>query len=278
MSNPYAASNTSMDEAVQPTYEPEIFALSGRLGRIRFLAYTIIAYIVTVVAAGVLLAVLAAVIGANNPVAFGTLAFLLYFLPLLISGFVLAKRRLNDMDQSGWLGLLLLIPLVHFFFWLFLLFAPGTRGPNRYGAEPSANNTALIVVACIFPFVGVAMIGILAAVALPAYQTYTMKAKFSEVVLSTASAKIAVEICAQDRAQPQIAGCGSGANGVPPDVRTPNGMVASVTTADNGVITATAISDKGLKGQTYILIPTFTDGKVSWTKEGTCKTNSPAIC
>ncbi|MBT5555833.1 MAG: prepilin-type N-terminal cleavage/methylation domain-containing protein, partial [Halieaceae bacterium] len=40
----------------------------------------------------------------------------------------------------------------------------------------------------------VAIIGILAAVALPAYQTYTQKARFSEVVLATSAAKIAVEI------------------------------------------------------------------------------------
>ena len=45
----------------------------------------------------------------------------------------------------------------------------------------------------------VAIIGILASIALPAYQTYTKKAKFSEVVLGTAGIKTAVEICAQDR-------------------------------------------------------------------------------
>ena len=45
----------------------------------------------------------------------------------------------------------------------------------------------------------VAIIGILAAVALPAYQTYTKKATFSEVVLATslANQKTAVEICGQ---------------------------------------------------------------------------------
>lgn len=42
----------------------------------------------------------------------------------------------------------------------------------------------------------VAIIGILAAIALPAYQTYTAKAKFSEVINATASVKSAVEVCA----------------------------------------------------------------------------------
>jgi len=43
----------------------------------------------------------------------------------------------------------------------------------------------------------VAIIGILAAVALPAYQTYTKKAKYSELVLATSTVKTAVELCVQ---------------------------------------------------------------------------------
>ena len=45
----------------------------------------------------------------------------------------------------------------------------------------------------------VAIIGLLAAVALPAYSKYMDKAKYSEVMLSTQAAKTAVEICAHDR-------------------------------------------------------------------------------
>ena len=43
----------------------------------------------------------------------------------------------------------------------------------------------------------VAIIGILAAVALPAYQQYTNKAKYSEVVLSSSGVKSAIEVCVQ---------------------------------------------------------------------------------
>lgn len=43
----------------------------------------------------------------------------------------------------------------------------------------------------------IAIIGILAAIALPAYQQYTAKARFSEVVLATAGVKTAVEVCGQ---------------------------------------------------------------------------------
>ena len=41
----------------------------------------------------------------------------------------------------------------------------------------------------------VAIIGILAAIALPAYQSYVAKAKYSEVINATASVKSALEVC-----------------------------------------------------------------------------------
>jgi type IV pilus assembly protein PilA len=43
----------------------------------------------------------------------------------------------------------------------------------------------------------VAIIGILASIALPAYQQYIAKAKFSEVILSSAGVKTAIEVCTQ---------------------------------------------------------------------------------
>jgi type IV pilus assembly protein PilA len=132
----------------------------------------------------------------------------------------------------------------------------------------------------------VAIIGILAAVALPAYQTYTKKAKFTEVVLATSGAKIAVEICGQDQtvittagtAQVLSSGCVAGAFGIPANVTTAAGNVASLSIAAGGAITATAVSANGLAGETYILTPMILDGKVLWAATGTCKTNSPAIC
>ncbi|MGU5782985.1 pilin [Aeromonas caviae] len=43
----------------------------------------------------------------------------------------------------------------------------------------------------------VAIVAILAAIALPAYKTYTKRAKFSEVIAATGPAKTAVEVCVQ---------------------------------------------------------------------------------
>lgn len=127
----------------------------------------------------------------------------------------------------------------------------------------------------------VAIIGILAAVALPAYQNYTKKAKFSEVVLATNGAKIAVEICGQDQTTANgalAAACVQGAQGIPADITVAKGFLAKLETAAGGIITATAVNTNGLSGETYIMTPSILDGKVSWAITGTCKTVSPAIC
>jgi len=127
----------------------------------------------------------------------------------------------------------------------------------------------------------VAIIGILAAVAIPAYSDYTKKAKFTEVVQATQAVKTAVEICASDLSS--VADCDAGSNGVPATIGAADGAVvagkyvAYVTTAD-GVITAQAIAaiegSVSGKGATYILTPTFSaTGGVKWASSGTCLPN-----
>jgi len=125
----------------------------------------------------------------------------------------------------------------------------------------------------------VAIIGILAAVALPAYQNYTKKAKFSEVVAATQSVKTAIEICAQTEGG--FGNCGPTDNGVPANITTAQGNLNGLVWLETGpTITATAISTNGLGGETYILTGAYssTTGQVTWTKGGTCLTNTPAIC
>jgi type IV pilus assembly protein PilA len=123
----------------------------------------------------------------------------------------------------------------------------------------------------------VAIIGILAAVALPAYQQYTARAKFSEVVMATQALKTEVELCAQDTGDLTV--CDQDSNGIAADIASASGYVESVSTAD-GEITVTAINTKGLNGETYILTPALAGGKVTWTVDAnsTCLTNTPPIC
>ncbi|OGS93263.1 MAG: pilus assembly protein [Gallionellales bacterium GWA2_59_43] len=120
----------------------------------------------------------------------------------------------------------------------------------------------------------VAIIGILAAVAIPAYSNYTKKAKFTEVTQATQAIKIAIEGCASEVGD--LVNCHDGVttSGVPADVGTFGKYGTSVTTAANGVITATGNAQ--VDSLTYILIPTYDSVKgVSWDSPnssagGTC--------
>lgn len=66
--------------------------------------------------------------GMMSSISYGLLVVLyIYF------NFVIIIRRLHDRDHSGWLCLLLFLPVVNFFFTLYLLFAQGDATYNRYG-------------------------------------------------------------------------------------------------------------------------------------------------
>lgn len=118
----------------------------------------------------------------------------------------------------------------------------------------------------------VAIIGILASVALPAYQDYTKKAKFTEVVLATSPYKLGIELCAQTTlatTATAISGCIGGSNGIPADITTGTGLIGTVATTTAGVITATVANAGGFVGtEKYVLTPTLKDGKVTWV--GVC--------
>jgi type IV pilus assembly protein PilA len=123
----------------------------------------------------------------------------------------------------------------------------------------------------------VAIIGILAAVALPAYQDYTKKAKFSEVVIGTAAVKTAVELCAQDGNAITGTACDSGTNGVPASYTSGVGRLKELGVA-SGKITAKAETGNGLSGETYILAGVKdADGKVTWTTDA-ASTCLPKFC
>ena len=106
----------------------------------------------------------------------------------------------------------------------------------------------------------VAIIGILAAVALPAYQDYTKRAKMSEVILAASACRTTItEVYQSGSAStaPGINGwgCESGAGTSSPSTATK--YVSAVTTDANGVITVTArgFNDAQIDGQTVSLEP-----------------------
>ncbi len=115
----------------------------------------------------------------------------------------------------------------------------------------------------------VAIIGILAAVALPAYQDYIAKSAFSETVAATTGIKTAVNVYAQ------IEGKVTGAKLDKTVEKLLTGAavgetVKTVTMTANGAITATSEDVKGMGTTTYIITPKMSAGAVIWKQSGNC--------
>jgi type IV pilus assembly protein PilA len=119
----------------------------------------------------------------------------------------------------------------------------------------------------------VAIIGILAAVALPAYQDYTIRAKVSELMLAASGARTCVTEAAQ-----------SAGGTVPTTVAADCSIAAAgkVTTASvstGGVVTITAASTSVGAAVTVTLTPTTAaGGTLTWTCSGSPIKYLPGTC
>lgn len=134
--------------------QPRPFAASGRIGRVRYLAYSFVGMLLVMLAAAIFGAALGAA-GVSQRVG-GAAAQVVVGALVLALTLILARRRLNDMGRSGWWGLMLLVPLLNFIATVWLVFGRGDDGVNAYGPPPAPNSRGAVVLACLGPalFVG----------------------------------------------------------------------------------------------------------------------------
>ena len=118
----------------------------------------------------------------------------------------------------------------------------------------------------------VAIIGILAAVALPAYQDYTVRAKVSELMLAASGARTCITEAAQS------------AGGTVPSTVVNDcsiaavGKVSSSTIGDSGMVTVNGNSASIGQPVTVTMTPTAISGTLTWVCAGTPVKYLPGSC
>ena len=162
-SNPYQPPRAAVDdiEVAQEYQEIRMWSASGRVGRLRYLAYTTGASLIAGCVAGVLGGALGGL---------GMILALLVYIAVIVFSILVGIQRSHDMNWSGWTLLLGIIPFVG----LIWIFKSGSPGANDYGAPPPPNTLGVKILGLVLPIVFV--IGILAAIAIPAYADYMKRA------------------------------------------------------------------------------------------------------
>ncbi|OGA78403.1 MAG: hypothetical protein A3G81_05095 [Betaproteobacteria bacterium RIFCSPLOWO2_12_FULL_65_14] len=157
--NPYVAPRAAVDDAPEEYQPVKVFSVSGRIGRARYIAYTL----------GISL--LLGIVGGALSAATGEAAIYIAYAAIFVISIMLTIQRSHDFNATGWLAILGLVPLVNLIFW----FIPGTDGQNRFGAKTPPNGVLTLIAVWIIPVVFI--LGIVAAVSIPAYQDYVKRSQ-----------------------------------------------------------------------------------------------------
>ena len=165
---------------------PSNLSANGRFGRLAYSGWNLLMGLV-IIGIAILLAILipsfAQKITDPSPMLIIAMVIigLVFYSALIYYSFIFTIRRLHDRNQSGWLSLLMLVPLVNFILFIYLSCAKGDATANNYGV-PHITKTWEKVLGWIYiTLFPIAMLGIVAAIAIPAYQDYVQRAEQAQI-------------------------------------------------------------------------------------------------
>jgi uncharacterized membrane protein YhaH (DUF805 family) len=189
--NPYQSPNADVAARSNGSYdETGPFSPKGRFGRLSYLAWSILLYI-PVWIGSMVVAVMAGVNGDPAQAMAMPAAMLVLMAFYAIALVLFTIRRLHDFNASGWWTLLFLSPMVvpltirtpedlsssmwlvasatilSLVFWLVLMLRRGTEGSNNFGPERITRGWEKVFGYIGIGFMVLAVIGIIAAIAIP---------------------------------------------------------------------------------------------------------------
>lgn len=162
IAHPYAPPRAEVGEPTAEYSELKVFTTQGRIGRLRYLAWSM-----ALMAAALGLLLIASTTFAASAV-LGMILTGVFGIGFVLVSVQIGVQRLHDVGWSGWLMLLYLVPVVGTFFPLVVLLLPGNGGVNRFGPPQPPNSRAVKILAALWLLVP--FIGILAAIVLPTYR------------------------------------------------------------------------------------------------------------
>ena len=176
--SPYAPPRAPVGEVNTTFSELKVFSVQGRIGRLRYLAWSLAALLIM---GGVAGTVGLGLLASDNMV----LAAIVCVVGLLAYFYVnitISVQRLHDLGWSGWLWLLNFVPIVGSIFPLVLMVSPGSNVANRYGAPPPPNTTAVKVLSWMWVVLIVALIVGMVAGGLSSLEDRYSETSYSESV------------------------------------------------------------------------------------------------
>jgi type IV pilus assembly protein PilA len=116
--------------------------------------------------------------------------------------------------------------------------------------------------------VGIVVVGILAAIAVPSYLSYVSRSAYSGVVAMADRYKASVAACL-DYNSGSTTNCNGGASGIPANISSPGPGIVDAVTVSAGVITIIPKNQSGVSASaTYVATPTYTTNGVTWAVTG----------
>lgn len=150
--SPYAPPRAAVGDNLPEFSTLKVFTINGRIGRLRFLAWTLVLSMVLSAIVGALFTVGlgVAAVSPTAAIIIGSLLGIALFVASVWISVQITVQRLHDLGWSGWLWFLNLVPIVGSIFPILLIVLPGNAGANQYGAPPPRNSTAVKVLATLW--------------------------------------------------------------------------------------------------------------------------------